>query len=149
MFCSMMLLFLFWQLVVRQIDQVIYHLKFRLNLFLMLIFALCCSWRLTNAMLRLFGRSQMYLMCNLCFWLRVGSICLYVLKYQFYLGSLYLAKGCGVLQPWWLGFPRCPSCKQVTGPGVLPQPYIIFLLCITTMDWHQDSIQWAVLGFCE
>ena len=35
-----MLLFLFLHLVVRQIDQVIFHLKFQMNLIPVLIFAL-------------------------------------------------------------------------------------------------------------
>ena len=64
-----MLLFLFQHLVVWWIDQVIVHLKFILNLTLMLVFALSFSWRLTHVVLCLLGRSWM----NLIFTLFLGN----------------------------------------------------------------------------
>ena len=66
--------------MVRQIAQVIYYLKFTLNLILTLIFALCCMRRLTYTILYLLGRNWMDLMCTFCFWVIVGSTCLSVLK---------------------------------------------------------------------
>ena len=75
-----MVLYLFWHLVVRWINRVICHLKFILNLTVMLILALFFTWRLTYSILRLLGRSQIDLVCSFCFGVTVGSMCQYVLK---------------------------------------------------------------------
>ena len=41
---------------------------------------------------------------------------------------LGIAKAYWCWQLWQLVFPWCPYCRLVTGPELLPQPYIIFLL---------------------
>ena len=76
-----MLLLFFMYLVVRQIGQVIFYLKFILDLILMLIIAKSFTWRLTYVLLHLLERSWMYLVCPVCCWVTAGSICLYVLKW--------------------------------------------------------------------
>ena len=57
-FCSTILLFLFWHLLVSEINWVIYHLRYALNLILMLILGLFYLGRITYTVLSLLGRSQ-------------------------------------------------------------------------------------------
>ena len=66
-FFSIMLLILFLCLMARWIDQVIINLKFILNLTPMLIFTQYILFEDLYAILILLGRSQMDLMCPLCF----------------------------------------------------------------------------------
>ena len=136
--CNVMLLFLFWHLELRWIEWVIYHLKFALNLILML-FLSCLLCRLTYTIMGLLGRSLMDFICTVCFWVTIGRTCLYVPK-QFLprLGNFWVLQRFICLlvpsvvlwcqQLWWLVFPLCPPCRLVTGPEFLPQSDIIFLL---------------------
>ena len=78
-------------------------------------------------------------MCALSFWVTIGSTSLWVLKW-FLLGLgkfwVLLRHIClpvpsielQCLQLWWLVFPWCPSCRQVTGLEFPLQPDIIFIL---------------------
>ena len=66
--------------MVRQIDCIIYNLKFALNLILMIVFALYFTYHLDCAIICLLERSEMDLMCPLSFWVKVGGTCLSVLK---------------------------------------------------------------------
>ena len=63
-FFIIMLLFLFWHLMVRCIEKVIFHLKFVLNPTIMLIFSLSFTWKA-------------YLNCTEPFRKKLGGSCVY------------------------------------------------------------------------
>ena len=121
---------------------------------LMLIFALCFTWRHIYAILNLLGRSWMDLLCTPYFLLTIGSTCLYVLKLFFLgLGKFWVLQRhicfpissvvLWCLQSWQLVFSWCPSCRQVTGPEFLPMWEIIFLH--TSLLWIGIRILFTVL----
>ena len=63
--------FLFLHLVVRWIDQVIFHLIYILNLILVLKLALFFIWRFTYAVLGLLRRSWIDFLWSLCLWVEI------------------------------------------------------------------------------
>ena len=92
----------------------------------------------------------------LYFWVTIGSTGWSMLKpfSSWVMKVLSVAKAhvrvlSGGLQPLQLVCPWCPSWRQVTGPEFLHQLGTNFSTYITTMDWHQDSVQHAVQGLCE
>ena len=153
--------------MLRQIDQVIYHLKFTVNLILLWIIALCFTQRLTYTVLSLLGRSQTDLICTLCFGVTIGStlpVCVKTISSSVWkvlvsqrhtYPSTSMVLWC--LQPVWLVFPWCPFCRPVTGLESLPQPDIIFLhtslLWISTRipsnDLSQVSVSSFLVGNCQ
>ena len=123
-FFSIMLLFSFPYLVVRQIDWVIFILRFTWSLTPMLIFALFFIWRLIWGILNLLGRSlmdwetflflgnsrQYRLVCTKTISSWVKKV-LCIAKAHMSLGFLWGAAAC----------PYCTSCRQVTWPEFLHQ----------------------------
>ena len=115
-------LILFWHMVVRWIHQVTFHLRFILNLTLMIIFALSFTLRFTFTILSSLGRSHTHLMCALCSGVTTGLYVPCMCYTDFLLGKTSFRCCCVH------GFCSCPSCRQTTGPEFLSQPDIIFLL---------------------
>ena len=159
-FSNLMLLFLFWHLVVRWNDWVIYKLKFALNSIWMLIFALSFTWRLNYTVLSLLGRSRIDLRCALCFWgnnRQHMPVCAKTI-------SSWVTKIWGVakahMSPGSLhdtvvsaAYAVGVSLMSILQPGDWVRVSIparhYFSSYISIRDWYQDSIQWGVLGLSE
>ena len=142
LFHGIMLLFLFWHMMVRCIDWAILHL----NLYwivLILIFAWCF---LEGLPVQCWAFSEFgWISCVLCFWLTIGSTYLYVLKpFFFQLGKFGYHKGTYVCSHGNWCFPGVRRGGKRLGQSFYPS-WTCFSIYFTPIDWHQDSIQQAVL----
>ena len=152
-----MLLFLFLHLVVRQIDWIFFHLKFILNLTLMLVFALSFTLRLTTepfrkrldepAMYSLFGgNNRQYVpICTKMIYSWVRKV-LGIEKAHMSPSTLQAAAVSVALvaDVYRVSIMQAGDWAKVSVPS---RHY--FSTYITTIDCHQDSIQHAVLGLSE
>ena len=159
LFFSIMLLFSFPCLVARQIVQVIFLLKFILSLAPMLIFVMLFNWRLIWDILNHLGWSQMdhvwplFLgnhrqhrpVCakTISSWVR-QVLC--VAKAHISPGPLWGAAASAALVAG-VSLVSILQAEDLAGVSTLARHY--FSPYITTMDWHQDSVQHAMLGLSE
>ena len=138
------LLFLFLDVVVRQIIGVICHVKFILNL-ISVLWSVFYLKAYIQHIRKLFRKKSYGLQATLLFlgnnrwhmpgcvkmissWIRTVLVLLRHLCLQVLTEMLWH------LQLWWLVFPWYPSCMQVIGLGLLLQLDTIFSAYITTTD---------------